>query len=203
MTPAGRRPGNQDTRADIVDAARAAFAETGYAATSLRAVARRAGVDAALVHHYFDSKAALFVEAMQLPMDPGLVPHRARHTADRIGAAVVEGFLDMWDSAVGSSTSFVTVAQAMCASPETADALREFIAERVWRQVPGPPGESEELHQRRQSLVASQLIGLAWARYVFRVEPLASAEVTAIAGWAGPTIDRYIRGDLDPPPTFD
>jgi AcrR family transcriptional regulator len=70
MTPVGRRPGRRDTRAEIVDAARAAFAERGYDGASLRGIARDAGVDPSLVHHYFDGKAALFVAALDLPADP-------------------------------------------------------------------------------------------------------------------------------------
>ena len=70
MTPVGRRPGRGDTRAEIVDAARAAFTERGYDGASLRSIARDAGVDPSLVHHYFDGKAALFVAALDLPADP-------------------------------------------------------------------------------------------------------------------------------------
>ena len=67
---AGRRPGNADTRGEIVEAAKRVFAAKGYDGASLRAVAREAQVDPALVHHYFDGKASLFVAAMALPFDP-------------------------------------------------------------------------------------------------------------------------------------
>src|SRR3954451_16099198 len=70
---AGRRGGDADTRAAIVAAARTLFAADGYAATSLRSIARTAGVDAALVHHYFDDKASLFAEALALPIQPASV----------------------------------------------------------------------------------------------------------------------------------
>ena len=71
---AGRRPGNVDTKSEIVEAAKRVFAAKGYDGASLRAVAREAEVDPALVHHYFDGKAALFVAAMALPFDPRSVP---------------------------------------------------------------------------------------------------------------------------------
>ena len=70
MSAVGRRPGNVDTRGEIVEAAKRVFADKGYDGTSLRGVAREAGVDPALVHHYFDGKASLFVAAMALPFDP-------------------------------------------------------------------------------------------------------------------------------------
>jgi AcrR family transcriptional regulator len=237
MRPLGRRPGNRDTRADILDAARAEFARAGYASTSLRAIARRAGVDPALVHHYFDDKVTLFLEATQLPEDPARVPEEAASADGPPGEHIVRGFLAMWDRpsseagaappgrrapvaarpstatsgptrrevepadgavAAAWNSPFVRVAQAMCASPEAADAMREFIAERVWSRVQGPPGDSAARRQRRHALVASQLIGLAWARYVLRVEPLASASGEEVAQWVGPTIDRYMGGEVNP-----
>ena len=66
----GRRPGAPDTRAAILAAARSRFAEHGYAGTTIRAVATDAGVDAALVHHYFGTKDELFLAALELPVDP-------------------------------------------------------------------------------------------------------------------------------------
>jgi AcrR family transcriptional regulator len=198
VTPPGRRPGKRDTRADIVDAARAEFAETGYGATSLRAIARRAGVDPALVHHYFTDKVALFVAATHLPDDLRPVPPHGGGDDGPAGGAVVEGFLTMWDAAAADAgTSFVAVAQAMTASPEAAGAMREFVAERVWSMVPTPADESPEVRQRRLALVGSQLVGLAWARYILRVEPLASADRAEVARWVGPTITRYLTGDVD------
>lgn len=92
--PRGRRPAGSDTRGAIVRAARSEFAERGYDGTSLREVARRAGVDAALVHHYFDGKAGLFGAAMDLPTDPG---ERIRQLVDQgragIGERLVRLFL--------------------------------------------------------------------------------------------------------------
>ena len=88
--PAGRRPGNVDTRGEIVEAAKRVFAAKGYDGASLRAVAREAEVDPALVHHYFDGKASLFVAAMALPFDPRTIPvhehaRRRRRRARRPG----------------------------------------------------------------------------------------------------------------------
>jgi AcrR family transcriptional regulator len=80
MTPVGRRPGRRDTRAEIVDAARAAFTERGYDGASLRGIARDAGVDPSLVHHYFDGKASLFVAALDLPADPRAIKEQVETT---------------------------------------------------------------------------------------------------------------------------
>ena len=92
MSPGGRRPGKLSARDDIIRAAREMFAEEGYDGTSLRAVARAAGVDAALIHHYFEGKPGLFMAAMALPFDPRQVQLDAEASGPAStlpGAAVV------------------------------------------------------------------------------------------------------------------
>ncbi len=190
----GRRPGNLDTRNEIVEAARAVFAEVGYAQGSMRAIARRAAVDPALIHHYFADKATLFVETMALPIDPRHVKHEV-HAGGFSGERLVESFLAQWERGSRSgSPAFVSLAQAMAASPEVADNMREFVAERVG--LHGAPGDDEPTMLRRRSLVSSQLLGIAWTRYVMRMEPMASASRAEVARWAGPNIERYAQGKL-------
>jgi AcrR family transcriptional regulator len=199
MSPGGRRPGKGNARDDILRAARETFATEGYDGASLRAIARFAGVDAALVHHYFDGKADLFMAAMALPFDPRHVQEVATAEAagtGLVGSAVVEGFLTMWDFAEGTGSSFVSCVGAMAASPTVADAFREFVKERVWQHITPMAGESEATSDTRRSLVASQLLGLAYARYVLRVPPLSTASPAEIGRWAGPTLDRYSSGSL-------
>jgi AcrR family transcriptional regulator len=199
MSPGGRRPGKLSARDDIIRAAQETFAEEGYDGTSLRAVARAAGVDAALIHHYFDGKAGLFMAAMALPFDPRQVQLGADAASPSTlpGAAVVEGFLTMWDLAEGTGSSFVSCVGAMAASPAVADAMREFVRARVWQHIPPIEGESEETTDARRALVASQLMGLAYARYVLRVPPISTASPSEIGRWVGPTLERYGGGELD------
>jgi AcrR family transcriptional regulator len=181
----GRRPGESKTRAEILHAARTCFEAQGYAGASLRAIAARAGVDPALVHHYFGGgKAALFAEAMQFGRDPRVVEELAASGGG--GAGVLRGFLGFWEDDNGGS--FVSLAQAMATSPAIADAVREYLAERIWSRT--TPDEV------RRALVASQLMGVAWVRYVLRLEPLASADIDTVAALIGPTIDRYATDPL-------
>lgn len=196
MSAAGRRPGNADTRGEIVEAAKRVFAAKGYDGASLRGVAREAGVDPALVHHYFDGKAALFVAAMALPFDPRQVKEHAA-SSEYSGARTIEGFLTMWDRAEGTGSSFSSCMSAMAASPNVADAMREFVNERVWSVLRHKEGESEALKRRRTSMVSSQLMGLAFARYLLRVPPMSTASPKQIARWVGPTLDRYVTGPLE------
>jgi len=190
----GRRPGNIDTRAEIVDAARAVFSEHGYSEASMRGIARHARVDPALVHHYFADKAALFVETMALPLDPREIKEQVQDEGFS-GERLVERFLAQWERGRESgSPSFVSLVQAMAASPEVVDNMREFVTERIG--LHGAPGDSEATQRLRSSLVSSQLLGLAWTRYVMRLEPMASASRAQVAKWAGPNVDRYATGQL-------
>jgi len=199
MSPGGRRPGHASARDDIIRAARETFAEEGYDGTSLRAVARAAGVDAALIHHYFEGKPGLFIAAMALPFDPRQVElgaEAASPASTLPGASVVESFLTMWDLAEGTGSSFVSCVGAMAASPAVADALREFVRDRVWQHITPIEGESDDTTDARQALVASQLVGLAYTRYVLRVPPISTASPSEIGRWVGPTLERYGGGDL-------
>ena len=208
MNAMGRRPGHADTRGAIVEAAKRVFAAKGYDGASLRAIAREAGVDPALVHHYFDGKASLFVAAMALPFDPRHVQEQTSSAGSvsasafassgtSIGAEIIVGFLTMWDEAEGSGSSFAACVAGMAASTSVADAMREFVAERVWQNSPTNPGESAALTRQRRALVSSQLMGLAFTRYILRVPPVSTAAPRQIARWAGPTLDRYISGVID------
>jgi AcrR family transcriptional regulator len=184
---AGRRPGKWDTKSDIVEAARACFAEEGYEKASLRGIARRASVDPALVHHYFDGKASLFMETVSLRRDPTEIFEEVR-ASPRQGETLVRAFLEEWEpSPDGTGPSpFVITLQAISSSPQTARAMKEFLTERVWARLRAegdPPGP-----QLQPALISSQLWGLAVSRYVLGLEPLASASVAEVAAWYGPVL---------------
>ena len=113
------------------------------------------------------------------------------------GSIVITAFLTMWDHAEGTGSSFAACVAGMAASANVADAMREFVAERVWDNIPVNEGESEDLARQRQALVSSQLMGLAFTRYILRVPPISTATPAEIAHWAGPTLDRYMVGPID------
>jgi AcrR family transcriptional regulator len=189
VSPAGRRPGSPDTRAAIIAAAAAEFAAAGYNAASIRHIARRAGVDPSLVYHYFTDKPGLFIACLPLPADPRAVQDEAR-SGPPSGARVVERFLAQWEQDPSEpGQSFITMTQAVSSAPDVARALREFLTERVWSRGPRDGTSSAS---RATALVSSQLLGVAWARYVMRIEPLASASRAEVAAWVGPTIDGYM-----------
>jgi AcrR family transcriptional regulator len=184
----------------VLAAARNAFAERGFDGASIRVIAAGAGVDAALVHHYFGSKNKLFLAAVEAPADPEeLLPEVLAGGPADLGANVVRLLLRVWDGP-GRAAGLALVRSAVN-NEWTARLLREFLVAQVLRRVVGtlglPPAEADA----RASLVASQLIGVVMARYVLLVEPLASATAEELVGAVGPTLQRYLTGEVELPGT--
>jgi AcrR family transcriptional regulator len=195
MPRPGRRQGGSDTKGTIVAAARAEFLEHGYSAATIRSVARRAEVDPALIYHYFTDKATLYAATLNLPAGPRQLKHEADKSATSPGGRLVEGFLAQWEPGPGEpGRAFVNMVQAMSSSPAAARGLREFLADRVWGQL---AAEDEEARWR-MAMISSQLIGLAWSRYVVHAEPLASASLQEIAERAAPVLERLMCGVVPP-----
>ncbi|MEV4755561.1 TetR family transcriptional regulator [Micromonospora sp. NPDC049559] len=191
----GRRPGNPDTREAILAAAREAFAERGFDGASIRSIATGAGVDPALVHHYFGTKDQLFLATIDAPFDPReMLPQVFAEGPDRVGERLIRLFLGVWDSPFG--TAGVALLRSAVSNEWTARLMREFLVTQILRramsQLELPPDEAP----LRTSLVASQLLGLAMARYVLRLEPLASAPAETVVATVGPTVQRYLTGAL-------
>jgi AcrR family transcriptional regulator len=191
----GRRPGNPGTREAILAAARDAFAERGFNGVSIRAIATSAGVDPALVHHYFGTKDQLFVATMNSPIDPAeLLPQVLAGGVDQIGERLVRTFLQVWDSPAGAGG--VALLRSGVTNEWTARLLREFLVSQVLRRILQHLDLERQEARLRASLVASQVAGMAMMRYIIKLEPLASAPPEAVVAAVGPTIQRYITGDL-------
>ncbi|MBY8872732.1 TetR family transcriptional regulator [Micromonospora sp. PLK6-60] len=197
MTPrrTGRRPGRPDTREAILAAARAAFAERGFDAASIRAIAAAAGVDPALVHHYFGTKEELFRATVAIPIDPAeLLPAVLAGGPDEVGERLVRTFLTVWDSPVGKAA--VALLRSAVSSEWTARLLREFLSTQILRRVLDQLDLDPAERPLRGALLASQVAGLAMMRYVIRLDPIASADRETLVAAIGPTLQRYLTGDL-------
>jgi AcrR family transcriptional regulator len=191
---AGRRPGESGTRAAILEAAKAGFGASGYAATSVRGVARAAGVDPSLVLHFFGSKDGLFEAAVELPMDPAdVVAGLLSAPTDDLGERVVRTFLGVWDATPGQGPMLAMLRGAV-SHEDSADKLRELLLRVILRPLASGAGAGDP--DRRAALVASQVVGLALVRYVLRVEPVASASADELASQIGPVLQGYLTGDL-------
>jgi AcrR family transcriptional regulator len=186
----GRRPGKSGTREAIAAAARRLFAERGYDRTTLRAVAEEAGVDAALVAHFYGSKQQLFVSVVELPFSPETVlPALLAGERAALGERIARFVVGLLESEQGRSR-MTGLVRAAASEPEAAKLVRELVAERIFRPLTETLGVEDA--SLRASLVGSQVIGLTMARYVVRVEPLASARPEVVVAAIAPTLQRYL-----------
>lgn len=192
---AGRRPGTSGTREAIAEAARRLFAERGFDRTSIRAVAEAAGVDPALVVHYYGTKQRLLVEAVETPFDAAAaLPQLLAGDRDQLGLRVA-GFLLTTLESEPARKRITALVRAATSEPEAAAMVRELIGTRIFT----PLAEALDVDDAplRATLVGSQVIGLTMARYIVRIEPLASASPTAVVAAIAPTLQRYLVGPLD------
>ena len=190
----GRPAGSSDTRDRILNSARELFARNGIGNTSIRAVAAAAGVDSALVHHYFGTKEKLFAAAVHIPIDPMDVIGPLREVPiEELGHSVLSTLLALWDSEIG--TAFIATLRSILAGTE-ANLFRSFIedviAVEIGSRVDNPPGSGVI----RIQFVASQLVGVVMARYILELEPFKSLPAEQIADTIAPNLQRYLTGDL-------
>jgi AcrR family transcriptional regulator len=186
----GRRVAGGDTRAEILAAARAMFGEIGYTATTLRGVAQRAGVDPALILHHFGSKESLFRNAMHLTFDPAAIAALiAGRGEGSLGERLCRYFLALWEEDA-TRKPLLAILRSALTHDAAAESLREFLSEALVGRVALVLDTPDAA--LRATLVGSQLVGLAMARYVLRIEPLASADPATVAAWIAPTLERYL-----------
>ena len=192
---AGRRPGNQDTRGKILDAARDAFATKGFAGTSMRAIAAEAGVDAALIHHYFDSKQQLFLATVQIPVPVGdIAQHVAAEGIDGLGERLIRTILRIWDSDL--QPSLVAAIRTSLTDPSMLRSLGEFLTLEVIGRILETLELPEKEAERRAALTASQVLGVVVGRYVLQLPPLVAQSSESLVAAVGPTLQRYLQGEL-------
>lgn len=193
MVRTGRRPGPGTSRAAILETARHRFAAGGYDGTSLRAVAAGAGVDPAVVLHFFGSKDGLFREAVGWPFDPAQAAATlAQPSAEAVGVRIARTFLGFWEDAA-TRASLLAVLRSAMTHETSAALLREFVVRSLFVPVIGlAPGPEAAL---RVNLAAGQLVGVAILRYILQVEPVASASIDELVDWLGPVLTHYVKAD--------
>jgi AcrR family transcriptional regulator len=186
----GRRPGDPAvTKQAILEAARDVFGESGFERATIRAIAARADVDPALVHHHFGSKHSLFVAAHQLPVDPAqMIAGLAAVPREELGAQIVRLYLTTFGTPGSPALSLV---RAAATNDQAARMLREFIAEALLQHasslVPYPDA------RLRVVLLASHLIGVVFARAVVGLPEVADRDIDELVDLLSPTVDRYLN----------
>ncbi|RCV48811.1 TetR/AcrR family transcriptional regulator [Marinitenerispora sediminis] len=187
----GRRPGSSGTREAILAAARDQFGEKGYDGATIRGIARQAGVDPALVHHYFGAKDQVFVAAMDLPYDPAdlLRSIIAESTDDPARAEnAIRSLLEAWERPDGRTTMLALVRSAV-SNDRAAAMIRGFLTDAIAHRAVGPAGVTPI----QAGLIASQLIGLLVLRYVIAIEPIASATHDDIVAYYAPALRAVLE----------
>jgi AcrR family transcriptional regulator len=188
---AGRRPGGPDTRGEILAAARVEFSDRAFDGASIRSIAARAGVDPALVHHYFGTKEQLFLAALDIPFVPSEVAAQiVAGPIDTVGERAVRTFLLTWGDPVKRAPILALLRSAM--THDVAAALLRQFASRVMlaRVVEGLDIADREI---RVEAAVSHLLGIAIMRYVVKIEPIASASDEELVALVGPVIQRYFE----------
>jgi AcrR family transcriptional regulator len=166
------------------------FGDRGYDKASIRAIAGAAGVDPALVHHFFGTKEDLFAAAMEFPVDPDtILPLVLAGPREEIGERLARMVLTVWGDPE-LRPQFVGVIRSATTNEMGARLLREFITSKVFARV------ADALNVPRLNLnaAASQIVGVVMLRYVLEVEPMASASEEELVALLAPTIQRYLNG---------
>lgn len=200
MANRGPRPAGVDTRSDILEAARAAFAAKGYTGTSVRGVAREAGVDPALVYHYFASKPALFFASVRpdaADVEPVLDPQQVvdavlQGPLESLGERWVLMFLTFWDQA--GRDRFRALIHGATSADQAMIPIRQFLAAEILHPIVARLGADEP--ELRVQLAASQMIGLAFGRYVGVFPELVEPSPQRLATLVGPVIQSHLVSPL-------
>lgn len=191
----GRRPGSGDTRGEILAAARELFAARGFERTSMRAIARQAHVDPALVLHYFGTKETVFLSAIELPFEPeAVLPTVLAGDVGSLGERVARFAVGLLENEQARAR-VLAIVRAAASEPAAAALLRGLIEQRIRDPIARALGTDDA--ELRAALVGSQIVGLVMARYVVRVEPLASLPPDELVAKVAPTFQRYLAGSLD------
>lgn len=189
----GRWRTGQQSRQRIVDAARERFMRDGYERATVRAIAADAGVDVAMVYYFFGNKEGLFTaSALTGPEHPlHQLATLLDESTEQIGPRLVRRFLEHWDQG-DTFEPLLTLWKSAAIQPLARKVLHDSLAGPIANRVAAEFGVADA--ELRAELVASHLMGLAFARYQLRIEPIASAPVEDLVGWIGPTLQRYLTG---------
>lgn len=189
--PRGRRPGRTDTRAAIQTAALTLFSELGYEKVSLRAIARAADVDPALIHHYFENKADLFARSvLDLPLDAEqIVRSILDGPVETIGDRTILAFLDAWERP-GATDRFTAMMRAAVTDPSARRPLSEFMTKEILVKVVESIGHGNA--RLRAQLGVSLVLGLALSRDILELPALVKARKPVLVKAYGRAMQAHL-----------
>ncbi len=189
----GRPPGTEsaDTRDRILTAAREEFSERGYEKTSVRGIAKAAGVDSALVHHYFGTKEQVFEAAVEVAFSPALKVRDVvlEGPLEDAGERMTRFIFGLWENPV-TRKPLLAIIRSAVNNEAAAAVFRRLVATQLMRRIAGELDTPDA--ELRAELAAAQLVGVAMMRYVIRIEPVASADVEQIIARVAPVVQGHL-----------
>ncbi|WP_369261085.1 TetR family transcriptional regulator [Streptomyces sp. R35] len=179
------------TRDRILEAAREEFSERGYEKTSVRGIAKAAGVDSALVHHYFGTKEQVFEAAIEVAFAPALGAPDAVEDGplDAVGERLTRFIFGIWENPA-TRTPLLAILRSAVNNETAAAVFRRLVATQLLRRIAGQLDAPDA--ELRAELAAAQLVGIAMLRYVIKVEPLASADPEQIVARVAPVVQGHL-----------
>ncbi|MFC8240145.1 TetR/AcrR family transcriptional regulator [Streptomyces chartreusis] len=187
------RAESADTRDRILDAAREEFAERGYDKTSVRGIAKAAGVDSALVHHYFGTKEQVFEAAVEIALVPALAVRDAvlEVPLDDVGERLTRFLFGLWENPV-TRRPLLAIVRSAVNNEAAATVFRRLVSAQLLRRIAGEIDAPDA--ELRAELAAAQLVGVAMMRYVIKIEPIASADPEQIIARVAPVVQGHLTG---------
>ncbi|MDX3248024.1 TetR/AcrR family transcriptional regulator [Streptomyces sp. ME18-1-4] len=189
----GRPPRTEsaDTRDRILTAAREEFSERGYEKTSVRGIAKAAGVDPALVHHYFGTKEQVFEAAVEVAFAPALSAPEAVADGplDQVGERFARFVFGVWENPT-TRKPLLAILRSAVNNDTAAAVFRRLVASQLLRRIAAQLDLPDA--ELRAELAAAQLVGCAMLRYVVKLEPLASADLEQIIARVAPVVQGHL-----------
>lgn len=188
---------SEATRTAILEAARRLLASKGYEATTIRAVATEAGIDASMVMRYYGSKAGLFSAAIDL--DLKLSDAAAGSSVDELGATLAQHFIARWEgwrSDTRSDEVILLLLRSASTNPIAAEQLRTIFQAQVLRVIGDALGNGPDT-TRRAGMVVTQVLGVALCRYVLELPPLGALSGSELVAMLTPVLQHYLTGNLE------
>jgi len=196
MPPRGRRPvGGPDAHEQILTAAAELFSELGFERTTMRAVAARADVDAALIHHYFVNKEGLLAAALVLPVDPAALLAGLNKDPAHAGEAVVRRVLGVWEADPQTRRHLLGLIRVGLSHEYAAGVLRDLLGRTILTALARVVADDRQ--SLRAALVGTQIGGLLLGRYVLGIPGVRDATPEELALAIGPVIQHYLNGPID------
>ncbi|MEV6841279.1 TetR family transcriptional regulator [Streptomyces sp. NPDC051133] len=185
------RAESADTRDRILTAAREEFSAHGYEKTSVRGIAKTAGVDSALVHHYFGTKEQVFEAAVAVAFAPALnAPNAlAEGPLDGVGERMTRFIFGVWENPT-TRTPLLAIVRSAVNNETAAAVFRRLVAAQLMRRIAAQLDHPDA--ELRAELAAAQLVGTALMRYVIKLEPLASADLEQIIARVAPVVQHHL-----------